>query len=55
MQFYLKSIEDSVAQVKSQTGGLTAAEAEARLASNGKNKLKEILYSNVLCPSSLTR
>ena len=41
MQFYLKSIEDSVAQVKSQTGGLTAAEAEARLASNGKNKLKE--------------
>ena len=41
MQFYLKSIEETVEQVKSQTGGLSAAEAEARLAANGKNKLKE--------------
>ena len=55
MQFYLKSIEDSVAQVKSQTGGLTAAEAEARLASNGKNKLKRILCSRDSWPSWLTR
>ncbi|MBR4410689.1 MAG: calcium-translocating P-type ATPase, PMCA-type [Firmicutes bacterium] len=41
MQFYLKSIEETVEQVNSQTGGLSAAEAEARLAANGKNKLKE--------------
>ena len=48
MQFYLKSIEDTVEKVNSQTGGLTAAEAEARLAANGKNKLKEAEKDSLL-------
>lgn len=48
MQFYLKSIEDSVSQVESQTGGLTEKEAEARLQRNGKNKLKEAEKDSLL-------
>ena len=41
MQFYLKSVEETTAEIQSQAGGLTEAEAQARLAQNGKNKLKE--------------
>ncbi len=41
MQYYLKSIEESLAEVKSTAEGLSSAEAEARLAANGKNKLEE--------------
>ena len=41
MKFYLESAESVFEQVKSSAEGLTSAEAEKRLAENGKNKLKE--------------
>ncbi len=41
MQYYLKSKEEALAEVKTTAEGLTTAEAEARLAANGKNKLEE--------------
>ena len=41
MKFYLESAEAVLNEVKSTDNGLTAAEAEKRLAANGKNKLKE--------------
>ena len=41
MQFYLKSVEETMAHVKSQASGITEAEAAARIEANGKNKLKE--------------
>ncbi len=41
MKFYLEQIESVFAHVKSSETGLTSAEAEKRLAENGKNKLKE--------------
>ena len=41
MKFYLEQIESVFAHVKSSENGLTTAEAEKRLAENGKNKLKE--------------
>ena len=39
MQFYLKSVEETMAHVKSQASGITEAEAAARIEANGKNKL----------------
>lgn len=41
MQYYLKSKEEVLAGVKTTVDGLSTAEAEARLAENGKNKLEE--------------
>ena len=41
MKFYLEQLEAVFSHVKSSEAGLTAAEAEKRLAENGKNKLKE--------------
>ena len=41
MQYYLKSKEEALAEVKTTAEGLTSQEAEARLAANGKNKLEE--------------
>ena len=41
MKFYLEQVEQVFSHVKSSENGLTAAEAEKRLAENGKNKLKE--------------
>ncbi len=41
MKFYLEQTEKVLAEVKSSENGLTSAEAEKRLAENGKNKLKE--------------
>ena len=41
MQYYLKSKEEALAEVKTTVEGLSSQEAEARLAANGKNKLEE--------------
>ena len=41
MKHYLESVESVLKEVNSNDNGLTTAEAEKRLAENGKNKLKE--------------
>lgn len=41
MKFYLEQIDSVFSDVKSSEMGLTTAQAEKRLAENGKNKLKE--------------
>lgn len=41
MKFYLEQVDAVFSHVKSTENGLTTAEAEKRLAENGKNKLKE--------------
>ena len=41
MKFYLESTDAVFEQVQSTAAGLSSAEAEKRLAQNGKNKLKE--------------
>lgn len=41
MKFYLEQIEKVFGYVKSSENGLSTAEAEKRLAENGKNKLEE--------------
>ena len=41
MKFYLEQVDSVFSHVKSSEAGLTTAEAEKRLAANGKNKLKE--------------
>ncbi len=41
MKFYLESADAVFAEVQSTVDGLTSAEAQKRLAENGKNKLKE--------------
>ena len=41
MKFYLEKSEDVLTEVKSSEGGLSSAEASARLEKNGKNKLAE--------------
>lgn len=41
MKYYLKSSEEVLKALGSSSEGLTSQEAEKRLASNGKNKLKE--------------
>ena len=40
-KYYLEEVSDVLKQVNSTENGLTEAEAEKRLAENGKNKLKE--------------
>ena len=41
MKYYLEEAQAVLTEVKSSENGLTSAEAEKRLAQNGKNKLKE--------------
>ena len=41
MNYYLKSVEDTLKEVDSTPEGLSSAEAARRLAANGKNKLAE--------------
>ena len=41
MKFYCETIETVLKSTNSSAEGLTTAEAEKRLAENGKNKLKE--------------
>lgn len=41
MKFYNESLEKVLAEVNSSPGGISSAEAERRLAQNGKNKLDE--------------
>jgi len=41
MNYYLKSVEDTLEEVKSTPEGLSSAEAARRLEANGKNKLAE--------------
>ena len=41
MKFYLEQVDSVFSKVKSSVNGLSTAEAEKRLAENGKNKLKE--------------
>lgn len=41
MNYYLKTTDDVLKEIKSQTTGLTSKESEERLLKNGKNKLKE--------------
>ena len=41
MKHYLMQTQGVLAEVNSSENGLTSAEAEKRLAANGKNKLKE--------------
>ena len=41
MKFYLEQVDKVFDHVKSSENGITSAEAEKRLAENGKNKLKE--------------
>ena len=41
MNFYLKTAEETLEEVKSSPKGLSSAEAEKRLRENGKNKLAE--------------
>ena len=41
MKFYCESAESVLSEMNSEANGLSSAEAEKRLAQNGKNKLKE--------------
>ena len=41
MQYYLKTTEEALKEVKSSKDGLMSSEAEKRLNADGKNKLKE--------------
>lgn len=41
MKFYLESTERALSEVKSSENGISSAEAEKRLAADGKNKLEE--------------
>ena len=48
MKYYLESTERVLDSVKSSPGGLSAQEAMARLAENGRNKLKEGEHATML-------
>ena len=48
MKFYCEEIEKVLNETKSSTNGLTSAEAEKRLAENGKNKLAEAKKDSLL-------
>jgi len=48
MKFYLEQVDSVFSKVKSSVNGLSTAEAEKRLAENGKNKLKEGKKKTVL-------
>ncbi|NMP38478.1 MAG: cation-translocating P-type ATPase [Clostridiales bacterium] len=48
MKFYLEEISAVFSEIKSSAEGLTTAEAESRLAQNGKNKLAEAKKDSLL-------
>ena len=48
MQYYLKNLEETMAEVRSNENGLSAGEAEKRLQQNGKNKLAEAKKDSLL-------
>lgn len=48
MKFYLEEVSSAFDEVKSSGSGLTSAEAEKRLAENGKNKLDEAKKDSVI-------
>ena len=48
MQYYLKNLEETMADVRSDENGLSADEAEKRLQQNGKNKLAEAEKDSLL-------
>ena len=48
MKFYCEEAEKVLQETKSQAEGLTSAEAERRLAENGKNKLKEAKKDSII-------
>ena len=48
MKFYLKSIEETLQELKTGASGLSAEESEKRLAANGKNKLAEAKKESVI-------
>ena len=48
MKYYVSEIETVLSAVKSSRTGLSTAEAEKRLAENGKNKLAEAKKDSLL-------
>ncbi len=48
MQYYLKSVDETVSEVRSHVDGLSKDEAQRRLEANGKNKLKEAEKESLL-------
>ena len=48
MKFYTESMEEALKATDSTAEGLSSAEAEKRLAENGKNKLKEAKKDSLL-------
>ncbi len=48
MQYYLKNLEETMADIRSDENGLSAGEAEKRLQQNGKNKLAEAEKDSLL-------
>ena len=48
MRYYLKSIDETLAEVSSASGGLTTDEAAERLEKNGRNKLAEAKKDSLL-------
>ncbi len=48
MSYYLKTVEETLAEVDSGKGGLSSEEAARRLSKNGKNKLIEAKKSSII-------
>lgn len=48
LKFYCEDVERVLQQTQSQHGGLSSAEAERRLASNGKNRLAEAKKDSII-------
>ena len=55
MKFYCEEMEQVLSQTKSKREGLTSAEAQKRLAENGKNKLAEAKKDSLLKQQQLLR
>jgi len=48
MQYYLKTTDETLQDVKSEAGGLTTIDAEERLRNDGKNKLEEASKDSIV-------
>ncbi len=48
MQYYLKTTDETLQDVKSEAGGLTTIDAEERLRNDGKNKLEEASKDSII-------
>ena len=48
MQYYLKTTDETLQDVKSEAGGLTTIDAEERLHNDGKNKLEEASKDSIV-------